>query len=114
MTLSAESLLASVHEEIPGHAITTIGTYLVAAENLGQRTAELHLALAQETSQPAFRPEPMRLSTLRQLSKDLCEHAQQVLQSLWHRLPGLCRPPCKARPNTCSTTSASSSNACRR
>lgn len=35
-----------------------IGSYLVNAQRLGQRTAELHLALASDASDPAFAPEP--------------------------------------------------------
>lgn len=43
-----------------------LGAYLVEAELLGQRTAEMHLALASDRSDPVFAPEP--LSTLQQRS----------------------------------------------
>ncbi len=36
-----------------------VGTYLDAAALLGRRTAELHVALASPTHDPAFAPEPM-------------------------------------------------------
>jgi len=37
----------------------THGGFLALAATLGQRTAELHLALAQHTAEPAFDPEPL-------------------------------------------------------
>jgi maltose alpha-D-glucosyltransferase/alpha-amylase len=37
----------------------THGGFLAFAATLGQRTAELHLALAQHTAEPAFDPEPL-------------------------------------------------------
>jgi maltose alpha-D-glucosyltransferase/alpha-amylase len=45
-------------EEPPRLAQETIGSYLAAAQLLGQRTAELHLALASDANDPAFAPEP--------------------------------------------------------
>ncbi|NGZ60585.1 MAG: hypothetical protein CV081_08805 [Nitrospira sp. LK265] len=41
-----------------GLAMPASGTYTDAAALLGRRTAELHLALAQDTVDPAFVPEP--------------------------------------------------------
>jgi maltose alpha-D-glucosyltransferase/alpha-amylase len=45
-------------EEPPPLAGELIGTYLESARLLGRRTAEMHAALAAETSNPAFTPEP--------------------------------------------------------
>ena len=42
----------------PGQAREHVGAYLEAAAVLGRRTAELHLALAGATNDPAFMPEP--------------------------------------------------------
>ncbi len=42
----------------PQIATEIIGTYLSLAERMGRRIAELHLALASQTSDPAFAPEP--------------------------------------------------------
>ena len=36
-----------------------LGIYLDAAATLGRRTAEMHLALASPTDDPAFAPEPL-------------------------------------------------------
>ena len=46
-----------VHEILP-EAKEHVGAYLDAAHLLGQRTAELHLALATQTNDAAFQPEP--------------------------------------------------------
>jgi len=44
--------------EIPADAIGILDTYGESARLLGQRTAELHMALATETDDPAFAAEP--------------------------------------------------------
>lgn len=44
--------------EIPALTADLIGPYLNKVRVLGQRTAELHLALASDSSDPAFAPEP--------------------------------------------------------
>jgi maltose alpha-D-glucosyltransferase/alpha-amylase len=50
-------LLQAVAGEVHEVATRTIGAYLDAARLLGRRTAELHLALTSDTSDPAFAPE---------------------------------------------------------
>jgi predicted trehalose synthase len=50
-----------------GHAERT----LVALHRLGERTGELHLALASEAHDPAFAPEPITDADLRRWSKDI-------------------------------------------
>ncbi len=42
--------------EIPSHVHELIGAYLDSAHLIGQRTAELHLALSSEATDPAFSP----------------------------------------------------------
>ena len=44
--------------EIPDLAKELIGTYLRSACLLGQRTGEMHVALASDSKDPAFAPEP--------------------------------------------------------
>ncbi len=58
------------------------GFYLEAACTLGRRTAEMHLALAQTTEDPAFAPEPMTLDDLRALEKDLLAHGGRAFDTL--------------------------------
>ena len=60
--------------EIPAHAHELIGTYLDAANLLGRRTAELHLALSSSYSDSNFSPEPF---------------TDHYRQGLYHSLTGL-------------------------
>ena len=53
------SLLDLTRDEYHPAARELIGLYLESAERLGQRTAELHLALSQVENDPAFAPEPL-------------------------------------------------------
>ncbi len=65
------------------------GVYLEAACTLGRRTAEMHLALAQPTADPAFAPETMSADDLRALEDDLSAHGSRafaVLRSSLGRL----------------------------
>ena len=47
-----------ISKEAPVMAAELIGTYLERARQLGQRTAELHTALAEDRTDPDFAPEP--------------------------------------------------------
>jgi len=49
---------------IPAEAHDQAWLYLTAAELLGRRTAEMHLALAHETDNPAFQAEPLTATGL--------------------------------------------------
>ena len=62
-------------DEINQHA----SDYLAAAALLGQRTAELHLALATPTNDPVFTPEP---TTAKDLASDRQRIHQQVTTAL--------------------------------
>ncbi len=53
-----QPLLALQSMEIPTVAREAIGAYLVNAQLLGDRTAELHIALASDPLHPDFAPEP--------------------------------------------------------
>ncbi len=71
--------------------IEHVGTYLEAAALLGRRTAELHLALGQPTSDPAFAPEPVTAAELAALRSDLSSHASMAFDALRQslsKLPG--------------------------
>jgi maltose alpha-D-glucosyltransferase/alpha-amylase len=89
LDLSLTHLLARAQEPLPEAAFANSGTYVLTAQKLGERTAEMHLALGRATDQPAFCPEPMNLTALRQLSATLREHTQVVLGSLRNRLDTL-------------------------
>jgi len=59
-----------------------VGIYLDSATTLGRRTAEMHLALAAPTNDPAFAPEPMAAQDLETLLVDLRQHATKVFDLL--------------------------------
>jgi maltose alpha-D-glucosyltransferase / alpha-amylase len=59
--------LARASKGIPEAVHERIGPYLELVHLLGRRTGELHLALAGETEDPAFTPEPMTRLFLRSL-----------------------------------------------
>jgi maltose alpha-D-glucosyltransferase/alpha-amylase len=59
-----------------------VGLYLESAATLGRRTAELHLALAAPTNDPAFAPEPLTADQLRATMKDIRDHAARVFDLL--------------------------------
>ena len=58
------------------------GYYLEAACTLGRRTAEMHLALAQPSDDPAFGPETISAADLRALEKDLYAHGAHAFDVL--------------------------------
>jgi maltose alpha-D-glucosyltransferase/alpha-amylase len=59
-----------------------VGTYLDAAALLGRRTAEMHLALASPTHDPAFMPEPMNSRDIDLLREELIAHAARAFEAL--------------------------------
>jgi maltose alpha-D-glucosyltransferase/alpha-amylase len=90
VVLQRKSLLERADDEVPPLAHDTIGTYLESARLLGQRTAELHAALASEPEDPAFAPEPF--STLYQRSlyqsmRRLAAEAFELLNKQLRHLP---------------------------
>jgi maltose alpha-D-glucosyltransferase/alpha-amylase len=86
--LSREHLL-SLPREIPVFAREAIGTYLVSAQVLGQRTAELHIALASDPDDPEFAPEPFSFAYRTSLYQSLRSQTVRTLQLLREKLPGL-------------------------
>jgi maltose alpha-D-glucosyltransferase/alpha-amylase len=63
-----------------------VGIYLESAATLGRRTAELHLALALPTDDPAFAPEPMTADDFKAQLTDLRQHAAGVFDVLKERV----------------------------
>ncbi len=57
--LPTEPLLVLSEQDPSSLVQETIGPYLASAELLGQRTAELHVALAHNKEDPDFAPEPL-------------------------------------------------------
>ena len=63
-----------------------LGIYLDAAGTLGHRTAEMHLALASPTDDPAFAPEPLTAEDFQGVLVDLHQHASRALDLLKERV----------------------------
>ncbi|MBE9187627.1 maltose alpha-D-glucosyltransferase [Microcoleus sp. LEGE 07076] len=87
----SNSLLADLSLEVPALARELIGSYLASAELLGQRTAELHLALGSDTENPAFAPENFTSFYQRSIYQYMRNLAGRTLLLLKKRLSKL--PP---------------------
>ena len=87
---TAGSLVELAGKPIPPLAQELIGSYLQAAGRMGQRTAEMHLALVSHPADPAFAPEPFTELYQRSLVQSMRTLARQSLQRLrrrWRTLP---------------------------
>ncbi len=73
-------------EEIPATANQLCGDYLDAANLLGRRTAELHQALASDSSDPAFVPEPFTPEVQVHIRDTLISNASATLDLLRSQL----------------------------
>ncbi len=87
--LPQASLVELAGEEIPGFAQELIGSYLSSARLLGQRTGEMHMALASDSKSPAFAPEPFTALYRRSLYQSMRALVDQSLTLLGKRLKGL-------------------------
>lgn len=85
----ASRLLQRIDEEPPPEVSQRLGSYLGTARLLGQRTAELHLALASEPAEPAFAPEPISELDLRSFHQSCRSRLNDTLYQLRRRLKDL-------------------------
>jgi maltose alpha-D-glucosyltransferase/alpha-amylase len=76
-------------ERIPPGTAEMIGTYLENARIIGERTAELHRALASETEDRDFAPEPFTAHDQRSLYQSMRNLARRNFQLLNQRLKSL-------------------------
>jgi maltose alpha-D-glucosyltransferase/alpha-amylase len=79
-------------QPIPAIAREHMGLYLDAMATLGRQSAELHLALASPTTDPAFRPEPLTPADLAELVSALQASASEMFGSLRGNLVALPDP----------------------
>ncbi|MFP3867206.1 MAG: maltose alpha-D-glucosyltransferase [Desulfobacteraceae bacterium] len=87
---SPSPFLAPIMEPVPPLAQEMIGHYLESARLLGQRTAELHLALASVKGDPNFAPEPFSALYQRsvyQSMRNLTARTFQLMRSRLRYLP---------------------------
>jgi maltose alpha-D-glucosyltransferase/alpha-amylase len=78
----AEPVLALAARPLPEAVYEWVGEYAQRAELLGQRTAEMHRALASDATDPAFAPEPMTPSHQRSLYQAARALTRQTLPAL--------------------------------
>jgi maltose alpha-D-glucosyltransferase/alpha-amylase len=79
---SKRPILSLSEEPLPESVTAGMGLYLEAVATLGRRTAEMHLALAAATENPAFRPQPLDKSDLSLLAHQFRERATDALDGL--------------------------------
>jgi len=87
--LPGRPLLALAQEPIPAQAAEAIGPYLDSARLLGQRTAELHLALASQPDDPVFGLEPFNPAYRQHLQRDMHKLTETIFHHLRQHIPGL-------------------------
>jgi maltose alpha-D-glucosyltransferase/alpha-amylase len=80
--LATRALLDLGRDELPQAAQQIIGGYLEHAQLLGRRTAELHLALSIDASDPDFAPEPFTATEQQMLYETMRERASQSFATL--------------------------------
>jgi maltose alpha-D-glucosyltransferase / alpha-amylase len=81
--------LAEMAEAEPPRIVEDVMSgYLGTARMLGRRTAEVHLALASDSSQPAFAPETFTPSDLAFVTADAVAHAHRAFDVLEASLTG--------------------------
>jgi len=91
-TLSLLQLQAAFEVDTPKKVLAsqTIGSYLANVQLLGQRTAELHRALATSTNDPVFVPEPfssLYQRSIYQYCRNLVGQVFRQLKERSHTLP---------------------------
>ena len=89
--LPGQSRVELARGEIPAFTQELMGPYLSLASLLGQRTGEMHIALASDDKNPAFAPEPFTALYRRSIYQSMRTQADQGLTLLQKRLRRL--PP---------------------
>jgi maltose alpha-D-glucosyltransferase/alpha-amylase len=87
--MAAASLVKLAGSPVPQEVAETIGTYLENARQLGERTADMHLALATDNENPNFAPEPFTPHHQRGLFQSMRNMARQIIPLLNQRLKSL-------------------------
>jgi len=82
-------LLDMLDDDTPALLGELTGSYLESARLLGQRTAELHMALGSSPDDPDFAPEPFSTLYQRSVYQSMQSHTSQVFALLRDRLKRL-------------------------
>jgi maltose alpha-D-glucosyltransferase/alpha-amylase len=89
--LPADSLVAAAASTLPGLARELCDAYLESAALLGQRTAEMHLALASASENRDFAPEPFSELYQRSIYQGMRSLARRTLRTLRSKINDLPR-----------------------
>ena len=89
--VAAASIVKASQRRAPTLALDTAGDYLEHAALLGQRTAELHAALAEAAGDDAFEPEPMTRRDCQTLAAEMQSRAVGAVEILRTSIDGV--PP---------------------
>jgi maltose alpha-D-glucosyltransferase / alpha-amylase len=84
-----KSLLERTRQDIPDMTFPLLGRYVDSASQLGQRTAELHVALSNVRDDPAFSPEPFSPGYRRARYESMSHLVSDTCALLRRRLPDL-------------------------
>jgi maltooligosyltrehalose trehalohydrolase len=84
-----QPVLTLADEDVPPLAGALIGPYLASVRLLGQRTAELHRALASAPEDPRFAPEPFTMEYQQALAQSMRDMATAAFRLLRQRLADL-------------------------
>jgi maltose alpha-D-glucosyltransferase / alpha-amylase len=79
-------LIEPTRQEMPPLAVEMIGPYLESARLLGERTAELHIALASNITDAHFAPEPLTKLYQRSIYQSMRNLTARTLQLMRSRL----------------------------
>jgi maltose alpha-D-glucosyltransferase/alpha-amylase len=90
--LPPDPLVDLAGRDTPQGVPEVVGEYLAVAQLLGQRTGELHAALASDRADAAFAPEPFTALDQRSLYQSVRALARRTLQALRRRLRDLTEP----------------------
>jgi maltose alpha-D-glucosyltransferase/alpha-amylase len=80
-----ESAMVMAAREVSSIVLERIGQYIADVEQLGRRTAQMHLALASRDDVPVFAPEPITPHYQRSIYQFIRQQATQTFQLLRRR-----------------------------
>ncbi len=90
--IPSQSLPELAFLDPPPTVPSQIGPYLEHARLIGERTAELHLALARDFDNPDFAPEPFSSLYQRSVYQSMRGRCRRVIRHLHHRFNSLAVP----------------------
>ena len=89
LNIDLPPIFALSQQEPPHDILEVMGSTLLTAGVLGQRTAEMHLALASDPDDPAFAPEPFAEAEIAALAQRLEAQIHSSLATLQEQIPTL-------------------------